>query len=361
MVGGAMEDPWQAEAGRRHGGVSRPRAWAAGRSLDEMSGDENEEEETREDGERQEEEQEWRRPSTQRWSWKSASWWHDGWKGRQWDKGTEDEKGDRSNDIPPEYDGTPGDYEKWRRMVKLWMLDTKCPARKLGLRVLRSLKGNAATACENLDPEALSEVGGEKLVFEALEAGCAEEKEASMQKKFDDVMEAPNRKHGQAMIEYINDYENKIMRLESVLGEKMNDSLTGYMLMKRAGLSDKEKTQVLTVTGLSWSRNLIKKALKGQFGNIHKRTHFNADKPKKVFAAEAEDDGEDHDHDDGDHGHGHEEEPLDLQDLELDEEEIEEAMATYLQARQALKQKDKDRGYHERGKKGGGSVMTRES
>ena len=132
---GAMENPWQEVVGRRRGGVSVAWASAASRSPDEMNGDENEE------GESQDEEQESRRPRTQGLSWKSASWWHDGWKGRQWDKGADDEKGDRSNDIPPEYDGTPGDYDKWRRMVKLWMLDTKCPARKLGLRVLRSLKG----------------------------------------------------------------------------------------------------------------------------------------------------------------------------------------------------------------------------
>ena len=263
----------------------------------------------------------------------------------------EDGRGDRPSDKPPDFDGTPTRHEAWLRQVELWMADTKCPKKKWGLRILRSLTGNAAVIAETLPVQQLRGTNGYQLVMDIIAERCSEQSDTTMQRKFDNVVAAKVRKSSTPMPNYINDMMTDIYKLEHAIDEKLPDRLKGYLFWKKAGLGDKEKTAVLTHTNLSWEMDMITRALKGLFANIHLRQP--REHGQKVFVANELSDGNDgtlypeEEPESGDEdAETYEAAEDDDDDDIMEEEEIQEVLASYVQARKALKHKETSRGFN---------------
>jgi hypothetical protein len=175
----------------------------------------------------------------------------------------------------------------------------------------------------------------------------------------------------------------KIHKLEASMSETLPDALKGYLLWKKCELDERAKVNILTATRMSWSSSNITWALKGQHagarrrvdGYQHKRT-FQPYNAKATFNVDVDGslpelspdvitgEGADEAHicDEGDD---------DDEEWDLDEGEAAEVLAThidktklnYKQARQALSDNDKSRGFQtSRGKgtaSGGGRASGR--
>lgn len=190
--------------------------------------------------------------------------------------------GDKPSDKPDEYSGTMEEYQSWRRKTALWLLDTKCPTHKKGIRILRSLTGSAWRTCEHLvENPVLGQDGGEQLVFAELDKFYRYEPQSDIQKRFEDVISMPYKgsRDGQ---QFIGDAVYRFTRLDEALqgalkSQPLPGELKSYLLIKKYGLREGEIAQLLAATGLSWDFHKVVQALKAQFLNHQSRDRSNTE------------------------------------------------------------------------------------
>ena len=127
------------------------------------------------------------------------------------------EQRDDPKDKPDSFDGARReDYPKWRAKVHLWLADTKCPANKKAIRIMRVFHDKACGQIEGFmdDLERFQQVGGEKVLLKILDEAYEFNEEQDLQKKFDDVIYAPVKGNEIEMATYLNEYLNLIKKLE---------------------------------------------------------------------------------------------------------------------------------------------------
>ncbi|CAE8610693.1 unnamed protein product [Polarella glacialis] len=251
--------------------------------------------------------------------------------------------GDRPSDRPDDFNGDIDEYSGWRRKTKLWALDTRCPDYKMGVRVLRSLKGSAWSTCEHLvDDAALLLPGGEQIVFAELDRYHKYEPQSDVQKRFEDAIYMP-KKGAMDCNKFINDAIHRFTRLDEVLKGTLKSTpipsqLKGFLLVKKFGLSSAEIAQLLAGTGLSWELATIVRGLKAQFSNHtsweprdgghHRGGDHHKKKHRSAYHVDSDEAYVDEDESDGDD----EEEDSDNQADEnviLEEDDVQEALAAF--------------------------------
>lgn len=255
-----------------------------------------------------------------------------------------------------------------------------------GLRLTRGLSGKAWDVVEPLldDLAALKVDGGHMLVIAALDR-LDKEAVIRKQEKFDDFFKRSWRRNGQEMGDYIREKEHKYNELTRLDKDtRLSDDLYAYFLLEGARLREDQKKLVTMVADNEFETRSFEKTLRTNFHDIHLNERYRRDDGKRdehtfrasrtskgrgkgrgrgwyrremVNIAEDEDEEEYGEEDDDSYPadeDGAEEDHEDAYDVEDDwdaegdeeeDGELAEAYAAYEQARAALRDQQKRRGF----------------
>ena len=220
--------------------------------------------------------------------------------------------------------------------MKIWRHETDVPARKHGAKILRCLTGAAEAVCDEIDVDQLLTEQGADLIISKLKEYYQPHLETSMPKAFEKAVYGEARKNKESFSEFILRQDAAYRELAEE-GVKLSDDVKGYVMFRQGNLSQTQEDQVTTWTQGSYDRAAVIKAFR-RLDKVHK------EKGGRHFASyEGDSDGE-FVEEDGDSeefvylGEG------DLQQV-YEEEEIQEALATYQQVRKAIKDQKVSRGY----------------
>lgn len=221
------------------------------------------------------------------------------------------EGGYRDKEPAPSYDGVSPEttFRQYEKNIRLWQFESDVPARKQGVKMMRSLTGLARLAVDDMEFEEIACESGAKNVLAKLRDYFLPHLEVSLPRAFEAAV------YGNAR-----------------------------------ALSESQEQRVLTWCEGSYNRDEIIKALRRldkvvrDGGKSSKASYVQEN--VEAFAVEAEN-GEEEDSEDGEH--------IFLADGDLDqvyeENEVKEALASYRETRQALKALRTNRGYFPNGYK----------
>ena len=242
----------------------------------------------------------------------------------------------KDKDPPPMFSGDVDQFKSFLRDLKIWRHETDVPARKHGAKILRCLTGAAKAVCDEIDVDQLLTEQGADLIISKLKEYYQPHLETSMPKAFEKAVYGEARKNKESFSEFILRQDAAYRELAEE-GVKLSDDVKGYVMFRQGNLSQTQEDQVTTWTQGSYDRAAVIKAFR-RLDKVHK------EKGGRHFASyEGDSDGE-FVEEDGDSeefvylGEG------DLQQV-YEEEEIQEALASYQQVRKAIKDQKVSRGY----------------
>ena len=188
----------------------------------------------------------------------------------------------------PTFNNRLEDYKEFRKRCLLYKARMKLEGKikQVGLAVLGQLTGIAWTACEQLadDPEALETDTALDEILVILDRRFQYEKITDLPEAFEEYFYKGNRKPRETMFEYINRVRlstDKVAKYKVVLP----DEIQGWLLMRRAGLTEEQKTLVMTQVGTDLKFEKIAKVLQTTFGQTqvmkstgrHEKTYYEED------------------------------------------------------------------------------------
>ena len=274
----------------------------------------------------------------------------------------------KDREPPPAYDGKNPEktFAKWLKELKLWEFETEVPKAKWGAKLLRQLTGPARAAADGLTFEEVACEKGMENVLAVLKEHFAPHLETSLPKAMESAIYGEVRNGKEGFAEYVIRMEHAFKELEGE-GVKLPPIAAGYIMYRHANLTEVQDNQLVTWCEGKYDRAVIVKNLR----KLEKVVH---DKKKIYFGEEGDEDGMPPDGEDNevfattvDSAAEYESDEDDdyvyvsageLQDV-YDEEEMQEALATYQEVRRSLRDQRNARGFYpvEKGKgkaKGGG-------
>ena len=215
--------------------------------------------------------------------------------------------------------------------------------------MMRSLTGLARLAVDDMEFEEIACESGAKNVLAKLRDYFLPHLEVSLPRAFEAAVYGNARAAKESFAEYVQRMDRAFTHLAKE-GVDLPRGATGYIMYRQASLSESQEQRVLTWCEGSYNRDEIIKALRRldkvvrDGGKSSKASYVQEN--VEAFAVEAEN-GEEEDSEDGEH--------IFLADGDLDqvyeENEVKEALASYLETRQALKAQRTNRGYFPNGYK----------
>lgn len=259
----------------------------------------------------------------------------------------------RDRDPPPSYDGESPEttFRQFEKAVRLWEFESDIPAKKRGSKLIRALTGAAKLATEDLEFEAITAEDGVKNVMSRLREFFTPHLEVSLPRAFESAVYGQQRQPKESFIEYIARAERNFANLRKE-GVELPDGAQGYILYRQAGLNEAQDQKILTwsegkydrasiVSGLRRLDKVLKE--KGKSNYFEKNEDMHAETFHQETAEPEETD----------------EEYVYVTDGDLDpiyeETEMQEALASYREVRQALRDQRNGRGYFPQKFKGGKS------
>eukprot|EP00913_Durusdinium_trenchii_P000489 g447.t1 len=253
----------------------------------------------------------------------------------------------RDRDPPPNFDGDVEGFNQYVRDLKLWRHDTDVPERKHGVKVLRGLSGQAKAICNELSVEELTSTGSVDLILAKLREHYSPHLETTMPKAFEKAVYGEPRKPKESICDFVIRQDAAFRELHEE-GVQLSDEVKGYILYRQSNLTQVQEDQITTWTQGKFARSDVVKALR-------KLEKIQKEKPgsrymtveDETFMTEPIEGGSD---DSGDYVYLGED---DLNHI-YEEEEIQEALATYQQVRKAIQEQKNNRGYYGPGVSGKG-------
>ncbi len=268
--------------------------------------------------------------------------------------GTSDGYG-RDRDPPPGYDGLNPEvtFRLFEKNLRLWQFETDVPQRKQGAKLLRVLTGTARMAVEELEYEQIASEDGLKNIVNCLRDYYNPHLEVSLPRAFESAVYGAPRGGKESFSEYVHRMERGFTLLAKE-GVTLPSGAVGYIIFRQSSLNEAQEQRVQTWCEGKYDREPIIKALRRLDKVVKEKGNKNsyavevenASTSEHVYVGENEVEGE---VSDGDHifiAEG------DL-DVIYEEPEMLEALASYQEVRQALKDQRTNRGYFP-GKGGGG-------
>ena len=257
----------------------------------------------------------------------------------------------KDRDPPPPYDGKQPDnsFDRWMKELRLWEFETEIPKEKWGVKILRQLFGSARAAADSLSFEDLACESGRDNLVKALKEHFAPHLESSLPRAFEEAIYRDIRGSRETFGEFVIRMEHAFKELERQ-GVKLGDVVLGYVLFRGANLSDVQENQLLTWGEGKYDRATVVKGLR--------RLDKNVNENKRRGATYLLDDGEVLDDQPEEETQDNPEELNDESDDEeyvyigegemkeiYDEEQVQEALATYQDVRKSLRDQKTRRGY----------------
>jgi hypothetical protein len=169
----------------------------------------------------------------------------------------------------PTFNNRLEDYKEFRKRCLLYKSRMKLEGKikQVGLAILGHLTRIAWTACERLadNPDGLEDETALDEILLILDARFQYEKITDLPDTFEEYFYKGNRKPRETMFEYINRIRlstDKMAKYKVVLP----DDIQGWFLMRRAGLTEEQKTLVMTQLGTDLKFEKVAKVLQTTFG-----------------------------------------------------------------------------------------------
>lgn len=246
----------------------------------------------------------------------------------------------RDRDPPPQFSGENPEttFRSFEKAVRLWQWETDIPERKQGAKLLRALSGTAKLAVEDMEFDEVATTEGVKNIMTKLREFYKPHLEIALPRAFETAVYGQVRQQKESFVEHVTRMDRNFVNLGKE-GVTLPDGAVGYIIYRQSSLTEQQDHKVLTWTEGRYTRSDIVAALR-------KLDKVVKDKPKSTYFEDRgeEDKGirEDADEEsDGEHVYLAE---GDLNKI-YEEPEIVEALASYREVRQALKDQKKGRGF----------------
>ena len=258
----------------------------------------------------------------------------------------------RDRDPPPAYDGENPEvtFRQYEKQVALWEFETEVPKQKRGIKLLRQLTGVAMTAVDDMEISEIACEQGVKNVLGKLREYFLPHLEVSLPRAFETAVYGPPRGNKESFAEYTKRMERAFIHLTKE-GVDLPDGAKGYILYRQASLTEAQDQRLLTWAEGQYGRGEITKALRRLDKVIKEK-----DKPRGSYVAEEtyvlENDTGINYEADGDGAAAWEDDDEnyifladgDLDEV-MDEQDVLNALASYNDTRQALKDQRLGRGF----------------
>ena len=247
----------------------------------------------------------------------------------------------RDRDPPPSYDGESPEltFRAFQKSVQLWEFETDIPAKKRGVKLLRALKGVAQLAVEDMEVDDITSELGVKNIMEKLKDYFHPHLEVSLPRAFETAVYGTPRQSKESFAQYVKRMERSFAHLAKE-GVDLPDSARKYILFRQASLTEPQEQRLLTWAEGKYTRAEITSALR-RLDKVIK------DKGKSAYVGEASE--VEAFHYEGAIESDEDESYVYLVDGDLDtimdEGEVQEALASYREVRQSLKEQRLRRGY----------------
>ena len=261
----------------------------------------------------------------------------------------------RDREPPPPYDGRDPErsFERWLKDLKLWEFETEAPKAKWGVKILRQLSGSAKAAAENLTFEEIACEDGRDNILKALKEHFAPHLETSLPKAFESAIYGDIRSARESFGDFVIRMEHSFKELERQ-GVKLHELVTGYVMFRHANLSEVQESQMLTWGAGKYDRKTVVanlRKLDKAFGEPKRRgahylmdgeSHEEGDEVDQAIYVQGQETDDDESDGDDDYvyiGEG------ELHEV-YEEEDLQEALATYQDVRRSLREQKTNRGYY---------------
>ena len=286
----------------------------------------------------------------------------------------------------PVFNNKVADYREWRQRIVLYKkkLAIQGKEKEATLNLLTSLHGTAWKQVEHI-VEAVSESSeGFDRVLKALDVAFQYDSRAEMPRALEKFFYQLSRKSEQTLLSYCAEHREQLREIEKH-GVKIPDSVSGWMLLRRSNLTQEQKHLVQSQVGATmelskveeamyylygqdfktkgetqprWNKNLLKKQQRW-YPRKHQQGYTAEewepelfDDPEDAYNQEdeyLEDEQAFEEYDDPDSTYNYMEEELFYQEepwVEDPDPQLEEAYATYLDARRQFANLKAARGYY---------------
>lgn len=255
----------------------------------------------------------------------------------------------KDRDPPPSFDGSNPDLLKqYLRELELWQWETDVPKKKHAVKVLRQLSGSARSAADEVPIADIQSEDGVKKICARLAEHFKPHLEAAMPKAFEKAIYGEARKGKESMQDFIIRSDRAFQELQDE-GVTLGDQVKGYVIFRQSNLSTVQEDQITTWTQGKYDRENVVRALR-KLDKVQKdragSKNYLMENDEELETAETfgsfDPDGE-NDYEnyvymmDGD------------MNQIFDEEPLQEALATYQQVRQALRDQRVSRGWSSKG------------
>ena len=258
---------------------------------------------------------------------------------RRGEPGSSDGPNYRDRDPPPTYSGEDPEttFRGFEKAVRLWEYETDVPRNKRGAKLLRSLTGVAKLALEEMEFDDIACEDGLRNVMQRLKDFFMPHLEVSLPRAFEHAVYGSHRTSKESFAEYLARMEKAFTRL-SREGVELPDGAQGYILYRHASLNEHQDQRLLVWSEGRYDKSSMVKGLR-KLDKVLKEKGKNAYMFEDEHQAfEAEEDNE-----------TDSEEYIYLADGDLDpvyeEKDVMAALASYKEAREALKNQKLSRGY----------------
>ena len=256
------------------------------------------------------------------------------------------EGGYRDRDLPPTYDGTNPEVSlrQYEKAVRLWQFETEAPPKKQGAKLLRALSGTARLAVDDLEFEDIACENGVKNLLSRLKEYYLPHLELSLPRAFESAVYGQPRGVRESFAEYVHRMDRAFQNLIQE-GVDLPKGATGYIIFRQASLSEAQDQKVQTWCEGKYDRDVIIKALrrldrvikeKGKANYLmddENASEYDSYQEVENYLMNSEDDDQFIFIGEGD------------LDQIYSEQEVMEALASYREVRQALKDQKTSRGY----------------
>ena len=199
-------------------------------------------------------------------------------------------------DIPI-FDNQLDHYKEFRKRCLLYKARMKLDGKvkQVGLAILGTLTGLSWTACESLAdaPDKLEDEDALDKILAILDKRFKYEKVTELPEVFEDYFYKGNRRPKETMFEYIQHIRQSTARI-SEYNVVLPDEIQGWLLMRRAGLTDEQKSLVMTQCGKDLKMEKVCDVLQTTFGQTQVMSERYRREPKIHF--EDDDDHPDEPH-----------------------------------------------------------------
>ena len=153
----------------------------------------------------------------------------------------------KAHEHIPEFSGKSGDYKEYRKRLLLYEKKMKLANRggETSFNVLRSLKGRAWDACEDISMQELEGDSGMKLILERLDRVFKFDAITELPADFETFFIGLSRRKSQNIQEYSAEFERALRKLQQHQVQ-LPDKVVGWWYLRRAGLSKEQRQMIMT-------------------------------------------------------------------------------------------------------------------